>query len=259
VLIFDAAREVFVLHKVDSTFDMNLTRTPSNGDAESLRKEHPYLKPPKITTRAKEGIKEGGAKQKKAPAAKETKGKKSLPMPEKKEQPAPAPKSKRPTPDSEEEDDDDDDFGLTIENPGGTAPRAQPSRDFSPVFETRRFSEFVQQNNDNDEDENDDADGEDDGEESDDGSVEHFKLPSPMNRQMEATAAAGYGGGGSNSVATRGRDEEEEEEEEEESEEDEQMVDVEPGLDDADLEAELMAALDEEQGPDQESDVSEEE
>ncbi|ORY67303.1 RNA polymerase II transcription elongation factor-domain-containing protein, partial [Pseudomassariella vexata] len=41
VLIFDPSREAFVLHKVDSTFNMNLIRTPSNKDAESLRQEHP--------------------------------------------------------------------------------------------------------------------------------------------------------------------------------------------------------------------------
>ncbi|KAB5562801.1 RNA polymerase II transcription elongation factor-domain-containing protein [Coniochaeta sp. 2T2.1] len=43
VLIFDPARQVFVLHRVDSLFHMNVTRTPGNTDVESLRKQFPQL------------------------------------------------------------------------------------------------------------------------------------------------------------------------------------------------------------------------
>lgn len=42
-LIFDPERKAFVLHRVDSTFNMNLTRTPSNADADALKEEHPHL------------------------------------------------------------------------------------------------------------------------------------------------------------------------------------------------------------------------
>ncbi|KAK0729723.1 RNA polymerase II transcription elongation factor-domain-containing protein [Lasiosphaeris hirsuta] len=43
VLIFDPARKAFVLHRVDSLFHMNITRTPDNGSIESLRKQFPQL------------------------------------------------------------------------------------------------------------------------------------------------------------------------------------------------------------------------
>lgn len=42
-LVFDPERKAFILHRIDSTFTMNLTRTPSNADAEALREEHPHL------------------------------------------------------------------------------------------------------------------------------------------------------------------------------------------------------------------------
>lgn len=43
VLIFDPERQVFVLHRLDSLFHMNVTRTPDNTDADSLRKRIPQL------------------------------------------------------------------------------------------------------------------------------------------------------------------------------------------------------------------------
>ncbi|KAK3393051.1 RNA polymerase II transcription elongation factor-domain-containing protein [Podospora didyma] len=43
ILIFEPARQAFVLHRVDSTFHMNLTRTPTDTSAESLRKQFPQL------------------------------------------------------------------------------------------------------------------------------------------------------------------------------------------------------------------------
>lgn len=42
-LIFDPERKAFVLHRVDSTFNMNLTRTPSDADADALKEEYPHL------------------------------------------------------------------------------------------------------------------------------------------------------------------------------------------------------------------------
>lgn len=43
VLIFDPAREVFVLHRLDSLFHMNVTKTPGNTDVERLQKQFPQL------------------------------------------------------------------------------------------------------------------------------------------------------------------------------------------------------------------------
>ncbi|KAF4124569.1 RNA polymerase II transcription elongation factor [Geosmithia morbida] len=43
VLYFDPGRDVFVLDRLDSTFHMNLTRTPTNSDPESLAKKHPHI------------------------------------------------------------------------------------------------------------------------------------------------------------------------------------------------------------------------
>ncbi|KAH8162386.1 hypothetical protein CIB48_g5837, partial [Xylaria polymorpha] len=43
VLIFDPEKEVFVLHHLDSMFNMNLVRTPTNNDPEDLRQEHSQL------------------------------------------------------------------------------------------------------------------------------------------------------------------------------------------------------------------------
>lgn len=43
VLYFDPERKAFVLDKVDSTFNMNLTRTPANSNPDDLRRRHPHL------------------------------------------------------------------------------------------------------------------------------------------------------------------------------------------------------------------------
>ncbi|KAI1374911.1 RNA polymerase II transcription elongation factor-domain-containing protein [Hypoxylon crocopeplum] len=258
VLIFDAAREVFVLHKVDSMFNMNLVRTPSNDSAESLRQEFPQLDNHSSSSSAKAAGPASGNKQpakatvqekkaaakprKPAPKPKQEE-KPALIMPEKKPPPKPMATNKRhQTSADSEESSDDDDLGLTIENPGGEAPSV--SRDFSPnVFGIRRFSEFVQQN---EEEEEDDADGEED----DDASFEHFTLPSPINRQMQETSAT-------RQPARAEEGDDEDDEEMEDVPQGQPAGDDEPVLDELDLEAELMAEL--AQGDGQESDVSEEE
>ncbi|KAH6697539.1 ELL-associated factor [Plectosphaerella plurivora] len=43
VLCFDAERKAFILDKVDSTFNMNLTRTPDNTDPSSLEDQFPHI------------------------------------------------------------------------------------------------------------------------------------------------------------------------------------------------------------------------
>ncbi|KAI1320418.1 RNA polymerase II transcription elongation factor-domain-containing protein [Xylariaceae sp. FL0255] len=253
VLIFDPDRDVFVLHRLDSMFNMNLTRTPSNNDAASLRQEHKQLdahRPPKTQKTA--------TSKAKKPQAKETRPQKANPP-----KPASKPAPQKAQDDSDDESSDDD--LLTIEDPGGAALTSH--RDFSPGFidKPRRFSEFVQQQNE-EEDEDadadpqelldtmdldehraeavDDADGEDEEEEEeedDDDPIEHFKLPSPMNRQMMGSINAAAG--------PKDQDDEEEMEDVEEEE-------APTNQDEADmaLEAALMAEFD-----DQESDVSEEE
>lgn len=43
VLYFDPKREAFILDRMDSTFHMNITRTPGNSDPESLRQKYPHI------------------------------------------------------------------------------------------------------------------------------------------------------------------------------------------------------------------------
>ncbi|KAL7916391.1 hypothetical protein GGI35DRAFT_473675 [Trichoderma velutinum] len=43
VLYFDPERKAFILDKVDSTFNMNLTRIPGNSNPEELRRRYPHL------------------------------------------------------------------------------------------------------------------------------------------------------------------------------------------------------------------------
>ncbi|KAI1101203.1 RNA polymerase II transcription elongation factor-domain-containing protein [Jackrogersella minutella] len=258
VLIFDPVREVFVLHKVDSMFNMNLVQTPSADHDESLRQDYPQLVSHSISSSAKAagptssgkkstkatGEEKKTTKRKSAPKAK-IEEKPTLAMPEKKPPPKPVTTSKPSKTIDEEDESSDDDLGLTIENPGGQAPRAQ--RDFSPnIFGLRRFSDLVQET---EEGENDDADGEDD----DDDNFEHFKLPSPINRQMQQTSAI------QQPTQVNGDDEEEDEDEEMEDVGQQPTEADEPGLDDEmDLEAALLAELGEVDAA-QESDVSEEE
>ncbi|CRK31548.1 hypothetical protein BN1723_018459, partial [Verticillium longisporum] len=43
VLYFDEAKKAFILDRVDSTFNMNLTRTPETTDPERLRQQFEHL------------------------------------------------------------------------------------------------------------------------------------------------------------------------------------------------------------------------
>jgi len=279
VLIFDPEREVFVLHRVDSMFNMNLVRTPTNNDAESLQDDYPQLGAHRPSKPSKPANKAGSGKptKPKKPVAKE-----STPSTSKKAEPPKPPQPPKPkTIHHDSEDESSDDGLLTIENPGGVAPNTH--RDFSPGFidKPRRFSEFVQQQNEEEGEEDDgvdevevevlnDADCEEEEEEEedddddDDDDEEHFKLPSPITRQIN-------GSGGSNSMGAAAYNPQDVEEEI--SDEDEDMEDVSAGgaglvQDDAavddndvDLEAALMAEMAElsQREPELESDVSEEE
>ncbi|KAI6088411.1 RNA polymerase II transcription elongation factor-domain-containing protein [Hypoxylon rubiginosum] len=250
VMIFDAAREVFVIHKVDSMFNMNLVQTPSNDDATSLRREFPQLEAhsssnakaaSKPAAKTKNEEKKPAPKPRKPAAKPKAQEKPSAAVPDKKPPPKPAAttKKQRPAPAESEEESSDDDLGLTIENPGGSAPNV--GRDFSPnLFGIRPFSDFVQQN---EEEEQDDADGEED-----DDDYEHFKLPSPINHPVPDRSAP--------QQPQQPDDVDEDEDEEMEDVPQEQPADDEElAMDDEDLEAALLEEL---EGA-QESDVSEEE
>ncbi|TGJ88119.1 hypothetical protein E0Z10_g701 [Xylaria hypoxylon] len=262
VLIFDPDKEVFVLHCVDSMFNMNLVRTPTNNDTQDLRQAYTQLEAHRPSRTSKPTNKPATSKpsKPKKPAFKDSK-----PLVVKKAEPpirAPA-KSKKVHHDSEEESSDDD--LLTIEDPGGAAPAS--NRDFSPGFidKPRRFSEFVQQENEEEDEDEDgdyeledevealnDADGEEEEEEEDD----NFKLPSPIHRQMMGENINGSGGYGSIGSAIQSVPVEQESDEDEEEMEDVGGGGAPTAQDDmaVDLEALLMAELQE-----GESDVSEEE
>lgn len=270
VLIFDPNREVLVLHKVDSVFDMNVTQTPTNNDPDSLRRKYPQLESHRTSTTKPTKSKAKDNSRKPSALRENTTSKKGkdLPMPPKnvkqpQQQPAPMPAKKQHATSDSEDDDSSDDGLLQIEEPGGPSIAHTSGRDFSPAFGTRRFSEFVQQNTE----EEDDADGEDDD---DAQSIEHFTLPSPVNRQMEASAGLSRSNDRSYDPPKQHFHQAEEVESDEDM--DAEMEDVQqttadyqdqddPAVDEDDLEAEFMAAFEDEEGQQdqQESDVSEEE
>ncbi|KAI1352611.1 RNA polymerase II transcription elongation factor-domain-containing protein [Xylaria sp. FL0043] len=270
VLIFDPEREVFVLHRVDSMFNMNLVRTPTNNDADDLRQEYPHLEAHLPTRTTKATNKSASNKPTKPAKSKKPAPKDSKPSAAKKAAPAaPAqpPKSTKVHHDSEDESSDDD--LLTIEVPGGAAPAS--NRDFSPGFidKPRRFSEFVQQQSEEEGEEGEDADfeieveaealndadGEEEEEEDDDEPEEHFTLPSPVHRQMMSQNINGGGGHSTTTTAQSAPPEQESDEDEDEEMEDVAGGGAPVGQDDVDdLEAMLMAELENEEA----SEVSEE-
>ena len=170
VLHFDPNRKAFILDRVDSTFNMNVTRVPGNSDPGKLSRQYPPLEAARKSAPKKTQAKDAQRK----PAAKKKPPKDealSLPQPEKAK---PKPQQKR-TNDVEEEEDDDD-GGLLVEYPGGNNSRT----DFSPAFPPpRRFDDFM----DKRDSEADDADGE-----SDDEIDMDFKLPSPVNHHVSTAA-----------------------------------------------------------------------
>ncbi|EXF76756.1 ELL-associated factor [Colletotrichum fioriniae PJ7] len=266
VLYFDPNRKAFILDKVDSTFHMNVTRTPTNDNPETLRQQFEQLdtsitatpevrKPAAAETKdkdkspAKPASKATGPKR---PTA--SSNKKARPPPPPKnitlalptnDAPPPAPKAasppkkkaKAPAGSDEEEDDDDDDFGLTIEYPDEQKnKRADFSPAFAPNIQVRSFSDFLRDS------EADDADGESDLEERD---FANFNLPSPMNGQQRQQQQHHH-----------------DQDEDAEGEVEQMDVDSEPDFEDAledDLEAELEKELEAANSGDaEESEVSEE-
>ena len=196
VLYFDPERKAFILDRIDSTFNMNVTRLPENSDPESLKEQYPPLGSKPRSPPPSEPIKSVPKKEKPAPKPraqspapkkKEVKRKTekkqpakpmalSLPKPEPpKPKPKAKPEPKRRSFSEDEDEDEDGDGGLLVEYPGAE-PKVSREPDFSPAFPAvRSFNDFMDQR----ESEGDDADGEDDDEPDID-----FKLPSPANHQQ---------------------------------------------------------------------------
>jgi hypothetical protein len=182
VLHFDPERKAFILDKIDSTFNMNVTRLPGSSDPARLSRQYPRLDS-EAAAAPRAGAKKTTTSSKEAPAPSAAKSQPKQPKrkAEKKQQAKqvalsfPEPQKEKPKPkrDSfdEEEEEDDDDGGLLIEYPGVNTSAKQA--DFSPAFPPpRRFDDFMDQRDS----EADDADGE-----SDDEPDMDFKLPSPVN------------------------------------------------------------------------------
>lgn len=174
-----------MLDRIDSTFTMNITRTPGETDPEVLARKYPHLSADEKTSNPPPSAPDTKKEKAKAnPIAKSPPRKKEplIRKPTKKQQQQkielalpkaspPKPMSKARPVDEEEEEEEEDDGGLLLEYPDGD-PRGQ-KRDFnSPAFPAvRRFDEFMDQRESGGED----ADGE-----SDDELETDFKLPSPV-------------------------------------------------------------------------------
>jgi hypothetical protein len=161
VLIFDPEKQHFVLHRIDSTFDMNLVSAPWEENESTLRSQYPQLE---STVR----------RQPEAPQRKTTKPSKNTPVakPEPKRRKSAPIKKKPPVREPTPEEDEDSDDGLTIEYPDAP-PSKQNKYQPPPVFQ-QNVNEEVS-------DEDEDAEGEEYEEEEGNQDVDHLKLPSPAN------------------------------------------------------------------------------
>ncbi|KAL1843904.1 hypothetical protein VTJ49DRAFT_6847 [Mycothermus thermophilus] len=184
VLIFDPVRKAFVLHRVDSTFHMNITRTPTDSNVESLRKQFPHLE---VKTPVSRPLPKGKAAQKanatKNATSKAKPGKTAasssvaddksktieLTLPDlsaappaeskttpsaSQSEPEKKPKRRALSPVESEEEDDDDDGGLTVEYPEGNPAAFRTTSSYMPAIPvmTRRFSEFANERDDDEDD-----------------------------------------------------------------------------------------------------------
>lgn len=160
MLIFDPVKEHFVLHRIDSTFDMNLVSAPDEQDASRLQSQYSQLG---SETKSNSSIPQRKASKggRKAVAPKiEAPRRKAAEKPKKSKPPV-----RESTPEEEESDD-----GLTIEYPD-----AGPQQQYNaPPSVNRQASEEIS-------DEDEDADHEVYEEEEHNQDVDHLKLPSPAN------------------------------------------------------------------------------
>jgi hypothetical protein len=162
VLIFDPVEKRFVLHRIDSTFDMNLVSAPWTQDTDTLRSQYTQLEPEtKSQSTAPQRRSSKPSKKAAAAAAKSDTKRQKQERPKK-----PKPPVREPTPEEEESDD-----GLTIEYPGG--PSSQQYHYQSTTIFQRSVSEEAS-------DEDEDAEGEE-YEDERNLDVDHLKLPSPAN------------------------------------------------------------------------------
>lgn len=159
VLIFDPVKKHFVLHRVDSTFDMNLVSAPWDQNPLSLRSEYPQLESDSKQV-ASVPQRKPSKSAKNAAAAKVNTKRQKQEKPKK-----PKPPVREPTPE------EDSDEGLTVEYPDGP-PAQQYQYQPTPVFR-RNVSEEAS-------DEDEDAEHESFEEERNQ-DVDHLQLPSPAN------------------------------------------------------------------------------
>lgn len=177
VLIFDQAKQHFVLHRIDSTFDMNLVASPWENDPSTLQSQYPQLAPPTTNSQADIPERKPAKATKATPSTKTTK---AAPVP-KVPKAAPPPKAepkrrksvqaKKKVPVREPTPEEDSDDGLTIEYPDAHVPQQQQYQyQATPSFQ-RDESEEVS---------DEDAEGEEYEEERNQ-DVDYLKLPSPSN------------------------------------------------------------------------------
>jgi hypothetical protein len=165
VLIFDPEKKLFVLHQIDSTFDMNLVQAPWQDNAALLREQYPQLEPP-TRSQAEPSQRRTSKPLKNTIVAKaEPKIRKVVEKTKKSKSPP-----KEPTPEPEE----DSDGGLTIEYPDGPS-NSQPYKYQSTPSFQRDVSEEI-----SDEDEDEDAEHEEYEDERNQ-DVDRLKLPSSAN------------------------------------------------------------------------------
>jgi hypothetical protein len=165
VLIFDPSQKHFVLHRVDSTFDMNLVSSPWDQDGSSLRKQYPQIGMPQTSSTTAGQLPKRKTSTKAKAATIKAEPAKQRKKPEKVTKPKPPPRE--PTPEEEEESDD----GLDIEDPDGGA---------QPVYQYHPTPTFQRQDSEDASEEDSDADGEEWTDERNQ-DVDSLKLPSPAN------------------------------------------------------------------------------
>lgn len=155
VLLFDPERKAFILHQIDSSFDMNLTSTPWDQDATSLRQSYDQLAPPRQIRKP-----EPQCEVKRVPVRNNIESKvKKTEKPKK-----PRATRREPTPEPVEEDSDDD---MIVEYPDGPPSQRFQSQS-TPIFRQEESEES---------EEDADSEMEEDSRNQD---VEALSLPSPV-------------------------------------------------------------------------------
>lgn len=96
VLYFDPEREAFILDRIDSTFNMNVTRMPGNGDQESLSRKYPQLDNNNNNTTNSNSLATGGSSGSGGAAKSKASATEAVPKPASK--PKPKPRAKSPPP-----------------------------------------------------------------------------------------------------------------------------------------------------------------